>query len=393
MSTRVAKKQLSAEELRLKDEQKRLKRNENTRRYRAKKRAAAKGKKTSTPKKAPICESFPPEHMKAYNYVKVLRRNGRSAEITPELLTSVSIINNLYKENRIARLSKNNGGAVKRIREAVGNLFWPKPAPQKKEVSKKAPKKYENKTPNTTDEEYECWREYNKKGSSSQEPSRKEKALRYISIKSRFEREQKNPNIKKKRSKYDNDIKLEEPILPALVVVEPLVVTPVPKRVNALDDLAAQYASDDEDAEEHFYANWRPTPAPRPFNSSWRPTPAPREIKPKRYHEGIDALKWREADQDSKTHTEEKRKSMQLAAKSMTVNEALAYAKKEGYKVITQKSAGRRFYFKGGNKSKDTKFNYTAQRIDADINRQLEKKNKNEAYRKKFRNARVWVLE
>lgn len=282
MPSRVAKKQLSEEEMRLKAEQKRLKRNENTRRYRAKKRAA-KGKKPSTPKKAPICESFPPEHMKAYNNVKVLRRNGRSAEITLELLTSVSIINNLYKENRIARLSKNNGGAVKRIREAVGNLFWPKPASQKKEVSKKAQKKYENKIPNTTAEEYECWREYNKKGSSSQEPPRKELALRYISIKSRFEREQKNPDIKKKHSKYD--IKIQEPTLqdqavPVLtqVVVEsvpehnqPLqdqvvpVLTPDQKR-TALDELAAQYASDDDDAEEVFNSNWRPTPAPRRFN-------------------------------------------------------------------------------------------------------------------------------
>jgi len=278
MSSRVVKKQLSAEEMRLKAEQKRLKRNENTRRYRAKKRGAAKGKKTSTPKKAPICESFPPEHMKAYNYVKVLRRNKRSAEITPELLTSVSIINNLYKENRIARLSKNNGGAVKRIREAVGNLFWPKPAPQKKEVSKKAQKKYENKIPNTTVEEYECWREYNNKSSSPQEPKRRELALRYISIKSRFEREQKNPDIKKKHSKYD--IKIQEPTLQdqAVPVLTPVVVesdptlqdqvvpvlTPVQKR-TALDDLAAQYASDDDDTEEVFNANWRPTPAPRRF--------------------------------------------------------------------------------------------------------------------------------
>ena len=282
MSTRVAKKQLSAEELRLKDEQKRLKRNENTRRYRAKKRAAAKGKKTSTPKKAPICESFPPEHMKAYNYVKVLRRNGRSAEITPELLTSVSIINNLYKEVGQSKkkggssVSSRFGGAFSKALGAFGlaQVVWPsKPAPEKKEPikkvsskkasSKKAKKKYENKIPNTTDEEYDCWREYNKKGSSSQEPPRRKLALRYISIKSRFERKQKNPDIKKKRSKYDNDIKLEEPILPALVVVEPLVVTPVPKLANALDDSSAQYASNDEDTEEHFNHSWRPTTAGR----------------------------------------------------------------------------------------------------------------------------------
>ena len=265
MSSRVTKKQLSVEEMRLKAEQKRLKRNENTRRCRANKRATAKGKKSSTPKKASICASFPPEHMKAYNNVKVLRRNGRSAEITPESLTSVSIINNLYKENRIARLSKNNGGAVKRIREAVGNLFWPKPAPQKKEVSKKAQKKYENKIPNTTAEEYECWREYNKKGSSSQEPPRRELALRYISIKSRFEREQKNPDIKKKHSKYD--IKIQEPTLQDQVVpvLTPAVLAPAPKKITTLDELAAQYASDDDDAEEVFNANWRPTPAPRRF--------------------------------------------------------------------------------------------------------------------------------
>jgi hypothetical protein len=147
------------------------------------------------------------------------------------------------------------------------------------------------------------------------------------------------------------------------------------------------------------YAIARPTPAPRTRPvvtvqcAIVRPIPALREIKPTDYHEGIEVLKWREEDQDAKTFTEEKRKSMQLAAKSMTKEEAFAYAKKEGYRVITQKSAGCRFYFKGGNKSKDTKFNYTAQRIDADIKRQLDKKNNNEAYRKKFRKMRVWVLE
>jgi hypothetical protein len=176
----------------------------------------------------------------------------------------------LYKENRVARLSKNKGGAVKRIREAVGNLFWPKPAPQKKETIKKTKKKYENKIPNTTAEEYECWREYNNKSSSPQEPKRRELALRYISIKSRFEREQKNPNIKKKHSKYD--INIQEPIIPSQVVVAPLadeepvvVVAPVPSRTTALEELAAQYASDDDDTEEVFNTNWRPTPAPRRF--------------------------------------------------------------------------------------------------------------------------------
>jgi hypothetical protein len=128
------------------------------------------------------------------------------------------------------------------------------------------------------------------------------------------------------------------------------------------------------------------------LNFNWRPTPAPRRFKFK-YYEGIDALRRKEADRDSKTFTEEQRNSMKAAARSMTETEAIAYAKKEGYKVITQTSAGCRFYFKGGNKSNHAKFNYTAQQVDEDIKRQHEKKNNNEEYKDKFRNARVWVLE
>jgi len=278
MSSRVAKKQLSDEELRV--------------------RAAHELIAAEVDAVEPVCEDKTPIWQDLGSktkklYLESVKLAKEGLPLTPAHKEARYLRNSWYRK----KSGKKSGKAVPVVEAPVGQVVWPsKPAPEKKEPikkasskkasskkasskkasSKKAKKKYENKTPNTTDEEYECWREYNKKGSSSQEPSRKEKALRYKSIKHRFEREQKNPNIKKKRSKYDNDIKLEEPILPALVVVEPLVVTPVPKRVNALDDLAAQYASDDEDAEEHFYANWRPTPAPRTFNSNWRPTPAPR---------------------------------------------------------------------------------------------------------------------
>jgi len=201
------------------------------------KKTAAKGKKTSAPK---ICASFPAEHMKAYNLVKMLRRNNRKKEITPELRHSASIIDKKYSERRTAlaaAAASNTEGTVKRIREAVGNLFWPKPAPQKKQASKK--RVLENKIPGTTLEEYECFREYNNNGASSQEPARKQLALKYKSIKRSYELAQKNPDRKKKRSKYES-------MTPAIAVPVP---APRPAKPVILVD-----------------ANWRPTPAPRRRN-------------------------------------------------------------------------------------------------------------------------------
>jgi len=179
MPSRVVKKQLSEEELRIKAEQQRLKRNENTRCYRAKKRAAAK------------CAA--------------------------------------------AKCAAAKSTAGKKASDT-------KKTPQKKEASKK--RVVENKIPNTTEEEYECYKEYKNKRSPSQEPARKILALKYLSIKSRFERTQKNPDIKKNPSKYD--------------AIEPALETNAISKRTAIDDLATQYASDDDDLEEVFNTNWRP---------------------------------------------------------------------------------------------------------------------------------------
>ncbi len=146
-----------------------------------------------------------------------------------------------------------------------------------------------------------------------------------------------------------------------------------PKRTGL--DILDQYESDDDD--ETFNTKWRPTPVNR----------TPEVIL------GIDLFPTRESDRDKKTYNPAERRALRTKINSInTESEAIAYAKKEGYKVITQRKPTHRFYFKGGEKSKDHTFNKTYKEIETAVKKEQQKKVDNPEKFKDKTEAKVWIV-
>ena len=138
-----------------------------------------------------------------------------------------------------------------------------------------------------------------------------------------------------------------------------------PKR-TALDELD-QYESDDDD--EILNPNWRATIC------------------------GIDVFMNKHSYADKKTYTPAERIALNAEAESIkTESEAIAYAKKKGYKVITRNKPTHRFYFKCGEKSKDPTFNKTYKEIDEAVKKEQQKKADNPEKFKDKTEAKVWIL-
>ena len=108
---------------------------------------------------------------------------------------------------------------------------------------------------------------------------------------------------------------------------------------------------------------------------------------------GIDVFMNKHSYADKKTYTPAERIALNAEAESIkTESEAIAYAKKKGYKVITRNKPTHRFYFKCGEKSKDPTFNKTYKEIDEAVKKEQQKKADNPEKFKDKTEAKVWIL-
>ena len=108
---------------------------------------------------------------------------------------------------------------------------------------------------------------------------------------------------------------------------------------------------------------------------------------------GIDVFMNKHSYADKKTYTPAERIALNAEAESIkTESEAIAYAKKKGYKVITRNKPTHRFYFKCGEKSKDPTFNKTYKEIDEAVKKEQQKKADNPEKFKDKTEAKVWIV-